>query len=312
MNLPDALPQLATQKRFWARWFWFREDGHAYAELTNYQQPVPPRDRHLLGDTFPMCRLDFLVAGGRGLRLEFGVDLGYFQFELLRPGAKPVQLGWDDQAHWHPHVLRWEELDFVCRCVTLADDRLTHPGLALLLLHRFTPITDGEDAGAVLALLRSAWRSVGVRDGRTIDRLVRRMDARGEGFDWQLDEKRGWTLRQDDWMSHDRGLYTLRSKGYRKFPFADLNATVERARKTCAQVVRPQWKTPAVKTLAAAAQAGDLDAMPALADALEEAGCNQAVILRHLRDRDEPARGAWVVESLAGAEWGTLVRQCAG
>jgi hypothetical protein len=86
---------------------------------------------------------------------------------------------------------------------------------------------------------------------------------------------------------------------------------VQRARKACAEVVRPTWKTPAVKSLTSAAQAGDLEAMPALADALEEAGCDQAVILRHLRDRADPVRGAWVVESLAGAEWGTLLRKCA-
>lgn len=42
--------------------------------------------------------------------------------QLSHPGAaRPVELGWDDLAHWHPHTLRWSEADLLCRAVALAD-----------------------------------------------------------------------------------------------------------------------------------------------------------------------------------------------
>jgi hypothetical protein len=44
----------------------------------------------------------------------------------------------------------------------------------------------------------------------------------------------------------------------------------------------------------------DFSAAPILADALEEAGCTDAVILRHLRDKGPHVRGCWVVDLILG------------
>jgi hypothetical protein len=40
--------------------------------------------------------------------------------------------------------------------------------------------------------------------------------------------------------------------------------------------------------------------LPVLADALEDAGCNEAEILRHLRGPGQHARGCFVLDSLLG------------
>jgi hypothetical protein len=42
------------------------------------------------------------------------------------------------------------------------------------------------------------------------------------------------------------------------------------------------------------------DRLPILADALEEAGCNNADILTHLREPGAHVRGCWVVDLLTG------------
>jgi hypothetical protein len=68
----------------------------------------------------------------------------------------------------------------------------------------------------------------------------------------------------------------------------------------------PAWRTPAVVSLATAAYeerllpAGTLDAdrLAVLADALEEAGCDNADILSHLRGPGPHVRGCWVVDQL--------------
>jgi hypothetical protein len=72
----------------------------------------------------------------------------------------------------------------------------------------------------------------------------------------------------------------------------------------------PAWLTPTVTNLAAAAYeerelpSGHLDAgrLAVLADALEDAGCTDALILAHCRNGGEHVRGCWVVDLLLGKE----------
>ena len=70
------------------------------------------------------------------------------------------------------------------------------------------------------------------------------------------------------------------------------------------------WLTPTVTTLATAAYeerilpSGQLDParLAVLSDALEEAGCDHADILSHLRSPGPHVRGCWVVDLLLGKE----------
>jgi hypothetical protein len=72
--------------------------------------------------------------------------------------------------------------------------------------------------------------------------------------------------------------------------------------------ISPAWRTPQVVALAQAAYdqrelpAGTLDParMAVLADALEEAGCDNADILSHLRGPGPHVRGCWAVDLLLG------------
>jgi hypothetical protein len=75
-------------------------------------------------------------------------------------------------------------------------------------------------------------------------------------------------------------------------------------------VLDPSWRTPTVTPLAQAAYderilpAGtlDQDRLAVLADALEDAGCNNADILSHLRGPGPHLRGCWVIDLLLGKE----------
>jgi len=72
----------------------------------------------------------------------------------------------------------------------------------------------------------------------------------------------------------------------------------------------PAWRTPTVTALAQAAYderilpAGTLDPdrLAVLADALEEAGCDNDDILSHLRGPGPHVRGCWAVDLLLGKE----------
>ena len=72
--------------------------------------------------------------------------------------------------------------------------------------------------------------------------------------------------------------------------------------------INPEWQTPTVSSLAAAASdnrilpIGTLEParLAVLADALEEAGCNSGDILSHLRSPGPHVRGCWGVDLLLG------------
>jgi hypothetical protein len=65
----------------------------------------------------------------------------------------------------------------------------------------------------------------------------------------------------------------------------------------------PAWRTSAVLALSTQMyETRDFSPMPVLADALQDAGCENADILNHCRSDDLHVRGCWVVDLLLGKE----------
>lgn len=65
----------------------------------------------------------------------------------------------------------------------------------------------------------------------------------------------------------------------------------------------PEWHTSTVLALAQGMYASrDFAAMPILADALQDAGCDDADILGHCRGPGPHVRGCWVVDQVLGKE----------
>ncbi|WP_246523274.1 hypothetical protein [Gemmata palustris] len=66
----------------------------------------------------------------------------------------------------------------------------------------------------------------------------------------------------------------------------------------------PSWRTSTAVALAAQMyESREFGAMPILADALQDAGCDNADVLSHCRDAGAPhVRGCWVVDLLLGKE----------
>jgi hypothetical protein len=67
--------------------------------------------------------------------------------------------------------------------------------------------------------------------------------------------------------------------------------------------IDPRWRTPTVLALAQQLNGGrDFSAMPILADALQDAGCDNDDILAHCRCSGQHVRGCWVVDLVLGKE----------
>ncbi len=68
-------------------------------------------------------------------------------------------------------------------------------------------------------------------------------------------------------------------------------------------VFDPRWRTETAVALAAGIYDGrHFDRLPILADALEDAGCDAAELLTHLRGLGLHARGCWAVDAVLGRE----------
>ncbi|OWK43797.1 hypothetical protein FRUB_03396 [Fimbriiglobus ruber] len=71
----------------------------------------------------------------------------------------------------------------------------------------------------------------------------------------------------------------------------------------CPAIANPSWLTTNVLDLAEAIYAdGAYDRFPILADALQDAGCDDADILTHCHTNGPHARGCWVIDLLTGRE----------
>jgi carbon storage regulator CsrA len=62
------------------------------------------------------------------------------------------------------------------------------------------------------------------------------------------------------------------------------------------------WNDGTIPRLARGIAEGDYDALPVLADALEEAGCTDAAILDHCRSCGGHVRSSWVVDLILSDE----------
>lgn len=118
-----------------------------------------------------------------------------------------TELGWIDDAHWHPHCLRVHEV------LTIAASQRGErtSAVAALLLSPFAVATTFDDAERHADRVAAAWEALGFRSEHPRPR-----DFCDEGVDWfQVDG--AWWLREDAARSSGT-LYTLRVEQNDAFP----------------------------------------------------------------------------------------------
>ena len=198
MPIPDNLRPMLKQREFWARFFW----DESAAEV-KYDGSIT---------------MEFARVGSHALKFHLSREYLGVTLSLIHPAApEGQQLAWDDQAHWHPHVLRWEELDLISRASAFLEPELTHPGLTILLLCRFAPICLNASADVVQPLLWEAWRSLGILRDEDIQRHMEFVDHRQDGFCW-MEGPRGWTIDNEQGGPDVAPVYSLRNRDTRNSP----------------------------------------------------------------------------------------------
>ena len=279
---------------------------------------------------------EFPVGGNHAVRLELNMDITLFELGLLPPGAqKPLSVGWDDQARWHPHVFRWEELDLVCRAAALTERQLRHPGPALALLWRFAIIGEHDDVDTITPLVDAAFTTLrrddparalpfaegeGVEDEPYWPQIWHQFDAqdmRNSEVVWHRDAYGNWSVTQDLEASRaGKSLHSMRwtpeepgDDSY--FPFTAWRAMLDQARHTLADAVDARWLVDddVTRLLEQIAAERDLSIADELGRALAAAGCDNPVILTGLTDPVHPAEICWILELITATTQGALIKR---
>lgn len=199
MLRPDLLARMQT-RRFWT-------------DYLHVSQPDWPDASSLAWDV----SLDLGTSVGLELIIDYGTSAATLLLREAAEEAVPIEVAWDDQAHWHPHVLRWAELDAICRRIAARSSPYPHPGLPLLLLYRFAPLVSDAEYRRYVPLLEHAWGELGLFGPGDTAIFIDRVDFRGQFVEWQHNESVGWFVEQT--ARAERDLYSLRILGNSEFPF---------------------------------------------------------------------------------------------
>jgi hypothetical protein len=189
------------QKEFWTDYFFLSQANEGLFESAEISLPLP--DRH-------------------SLLIRFTPALQMISLGLMLPSGDITEIGWDDQAHFHPHALRWEELETIVNYAVRSTESLFVSELPFLLLYRFSPITQSE-VGFALPRIERVLKGIAFLRDYEIGELTKLSDCADRDVQWELSSDGLWYVYGAD-------AYSLRVPENDQFPFQLLQELVSSAR----------------------------------------------------------------------------------
>jgi hypothetical protein len=290
----EALRRLSEEPAFWSL---LRAEGGAISDPGGAELRVP-----------------FPVTAGYGLTLDIDLATGEQALGLRVPATtEPIQLGRVDPGLPFPAALRWEELELFARVIALEDPTLPHPGLVVALLGPFAPPTAEDDEQTVTAVLEAAYRS--------LRRDVPPPEPSGpEQTPLPIFAGDQWWPRQPepspfvlddatigDFAAPRPGGNQVRAGS--RFPHEHLRDLVRKSARHLSLLPEAQGYDRARPLARSITDSGDLGSVDALVRVLTEAGCDHPTVLDALSEPLVPIEACWMVETLAGAAPGSLLRR---
>ena len=115
--IPPLFKSCERSPRFWTDLVFVTD-----AEIQRHGETV----RTPYGCTSESYQIEWSLPAGFKLRWQLNAALDA-ELLLVTPAGSSLTLGWDDQAHGHPHVLRRNELERICRAIASTTDQLEFP-----------------------------------------------------------------------------------------------------------------------------------------------------------------------------------------
>ena len=259
-------------------------------------------------------RVSFPIVGGYAFVLDLDQVTGERALGLRQPASsEPAPLGWAPADGPYPAALRWWELDLCARVIAWEDPTLPHPGLVVALLSPFAPPTVDDDATANATMRAAAYRSL----RRDVPPPVPTGPEQAPlplfaSADWWPAPPGRSPRVLDDAAIADLtrpAPASLEVRSGSRFPRDGLADLVRQADAHLDRVARDWWYAQTRPLAQQIVHSGDLRPIPALLAALTEAGCDHPTVLDALSEPLVPAEACWMVETLAGADPGTLAHR---
>jgi hypothetical protein len=216
----ENLSEIWPTKAFWLHYQGVKDDAE------------PAQCDHLVSRLYKPINIRLLSSGSCTLKLKIRLDYWMITLSLLRRGTrKHLDLGWWDEARWHPFALRWQELEkMVAYWRNRPEDCPCGVDVSLLLLARFVGngISEKPQVPERKERVAEAYRALALFSHAEVENLVRHSlhFDETEDYDWYLDPELGWLF------VGAYPCYSLRNRDHvgsqeREFPFSEWNNFIE-------------------------------------------------------------------------------------
>ncbi|MFD0715356.1 hypothetical protein [Paenibacillus sp. GCM10027626] len=193
--------KLFYSKKFWDRYFWDLHDEFSYEILED--NPI----------RFHLTENDTLL-------LDPGEDLAYISLGFQYKGEEELEIAWDDEAHFHPFVLRFNEFQTIVDKIAAVHE--VEAWIPALLLRRFVGIESFAELQTISAWELGMRKTSGLFTEDELHTWFEKSKHVDEKFwnncdnKWNYQEPFGWVFEGND-------AYSLRNSANSYFPFQQWN-----------------------------------------------------------------------------------------
>ncbi|MFF2890162.1 hypothetical protein [Paenibacillus sp. NPDC057967] len=193
--------ELLYSRTFWDRYFWQLQDDFSYEMLED--NPI-----------------HFQLTEEHVLLLDPGDDFSYISLSFQYEDEEEIEIAWDDEAHFHPNVLRWSEYKAIV--TRIAEAHEIDSWIPALLLRRFVGIQSMDELQAVSAWELEMRKASGLYAEAELKEWFEQSIVQAEE-DWVNIDRR-WVYREPlGWVVEGEDAYSLRNSDNTPFPFPQWN-----------------------------------------------------------------------------------------
>ena len=213
---PPVLQALAADPSFWQFYYGLDTDPPAIVEST-----FPPDTE---GD---LVLVTSMPVPGAALEIDIHGEFWSIDLGLLVDGLQDRrEMGWFDEARWHPNALRWPELDLL----TQSWSGRPEASIWSLLLVPFvgSGATDREQLSRRRQIAAERLGGCGVPDSDAVALATEAVhEAPEEDYEWRHDPELGWLF------SGEYPCYSIRNREHAegscgRFPFQEWAGIISR------------------------------------------------------------------------------------
>ncbi|RJX40497.1 hypothetical protein D3P09_00275 [Paenibacillus pinisoli] len=193
--------ELFYSRTFWDRYHWGLQDDFSYEMLED--NPI-----------------HFQLTDDHALLLDPGDDFAYISLSFQDEAEEEIEIAWDDEAQFHPNVLRWSEYKTIVG--RIAEEHELESWIPALLLRRFVSLQSMDELQDISAWELEMRRASGLYTESELrewfEESMAKAEEEWESIDrtWVCREPFGWIVEGDD-------AYSLRQSDNTAFPFQQWN-----------------------------------------------------------------------------------------